>query len=518
MVDDETQQTGETAPVEDEAAAKAAAAAAAEFAETIGLFHDDMARVAFVVSGDVEVAGEAAKGAWTEAWKDIKTPRNPERLRAWLMGLASKEAKWLTDAGTRAREEAARGDAGAIATQAAATSAYRSEELDLANAFAAMDSHDRQIVGLRYAAGLASDDIGRELGMPGSAVQARVARILKVLLEAARGLEVAADSVEAYEHALAQRIRGFANRAVVPLDPEAIAKDAIAKAAAEISTADRIGQRLDELWERVRAASPMQLAIAGGAVVVVFAALLLIRGGGAPPIPTPFPTDATRQCEPQELELRVTAWTPEGADRVATVEMRNIGGAACLVDNLPEPWLVEAPQVPLITGRDLVGTLVRIGPNDVLKASVRVRNYCGADPNAPVTVAFRRATTVIVAAGAEPERPERRPAMRRLRTLAERHLDVALGVLSSEARGPCGRLVVRRLSWRARVVDLPSRTDRALYVPCSGSDGGQCDHRHNQEGRLRPRLRLHHSRRRQGVLLPSELARVLAGLRPPRRR
>ena len=313
------------------------------------------------------------------------------------MGLAAKEAKWLTDAGSRARQEAAGGDPGVITTQAAATSAYRSEELDLANAFAALDSHDRQIIGLRYVPGLSSDDVGRELGMPGSAVQARVARILKVLLQAVRGLEAEGDSVEAYEHALSQRIRAFANRAVVPLDPEAIAKDAIARAAAEVSTADRLAERLNELMERVRAASPLQLGIAGGAVVVVLAVLLLAKGGGGPPIPTAFPTAATRQCEPNELALRVTEWAPAGADRVATVQMRNIGGAACLVDNLPDPWLVESPQMPMLVGSDVVGTLIRIGPADVLKTSVRVRNFCGPDPKPPVTIAFRRGTTVMVA-------------------------------------------------------------------------------------------------------------------------
>ena len=259
MVDDETQRTDEGSEAEAEAVDEhdaAAEAAAAAFAETIGLFHDDMARVAFVVSGDAELAGAAAQGAWPEAWKDIATPRNPERLRAWLMGLAAKEAKWLTDAGARAREDAARGDPGVLATQAATTSAYRSEELDLANAFAALDSHDRQIIGLRYVAGLTSDDIGRELGMPGSAVQARVARILKVLLQAVRGLEAEGDAVEAYERALSQRIRAFANRAVVPLDPEAIAKDAIAQAASEVSTADRLAAGAERaLWsESVRPA------------------------------------------------------------------------------------------------------------------------------------------------------------------------------------------------------------------------------------------------------------------------
>ena len=393
---DETPRTDETAATEEDAAAERDTAA---FAEVVGRFHDDMARVSFVVAGDVELAAEATHGAWPEAWKDLRTPRNAERLRGWLMGLAAKEAKWLADAGSRARAEATMGDAGIVpATSAAATSAYRSDELDLANTFAAMDSHDRQIVALRYVAGLSSDDIGRELGMPGSAVQARVARILKQLLEAVQNLEVAGDSVEAYERALALRIRGFANRAVTPLDPEGIARAAIAQAAAEVSGADRLAEQAELLWERLRTASPRQLAFAGGLVVVVFAVLLLGgRGGGGVPTVTPFPTDATRLCEPEELQLRVLQWAAAGPERTGTVQMTNVGGVACLVDNLPEPWLVEAPQLPMMIGTDFPGTLIRIGPGDVLRTSVHVRNWCGPDPRAPVTLAFRRGSAVLVA-------------------------------------------------------------------------------------------------------------------------
>jgi hypothetical protein len=81
-------------PAEDAAAAAAAAAAheaeVAAFAEVLGRFHDDMARVGFVVSGDVELAGDAARGAWPEAWKDRATPRSQENLRPWLLGLAAR--------------------------------------------------------------------------------------------------------------------------------------------------------------------------------------------------------------------------------------------------------------------------------------------------------------------------------------------------------------------------------------------------------------------------------------------
>ena len=383
-----------------EAAKVAHEADVAAFAKVIGQHHDDMARVAFVVSGDAELAGDAARGAWPDAWKDRATPRSAEGLRPWLLGLAAKEAKWLSDAGARARAEAARGDAGEIATQAASNAAYKSEELDLANAFAAMDSHDRQIVGLRYVGGMSSDEIGRELGMPGSAVQARVARILKQLLEGLRNLAPPGASIEEYEGALAGRIRAFSTRAVGPLDAEALARSAIAQAAADVSAVDRLTERLEELVERLREARPARLAAAGAAVVLVGTFLFLFRGVGTPAV-TPVPTDATRRCEPTEVELQVVKWEESGADRVATVEMHNVGGA-CLVESMFEPWLVQEPQTPLIIGFDHPGTEMRFGPGDTLRTIVRVRNYCGPDPRAPVTVAFRRGASVLLAKAIDP--------------------------------------------------------------------------------------------------------------------
>ena len=80
------------------AAAVQAEAEVAAFAKVISQYHDDMARVSFVVSGDVELAGDAARGAWPEAWKHRATPRSAARIRPWLLALAAKEAKWLSDA------------------------------------------------------------------------------------------------------------------------------------------------------------------------------------------------------------------------------------------------------------------------------------------------------------------------------------------------------------------------------------------------------------------------------------
>ena len=76
----------------------------------------------------------------------------------------------------------------------------------------------------------------------------------------------------------------------------------------------------------------------------------------------------------------------------------------------------------------------------------------------------------------------------------------------------------RTLAAMLRVVDpLLERTVRSA-IPRSGSVGGQCDHRYHQEGRRRSRLRLHRRRGCEGILLPSRRPRLLARLRPPRRR
>ena len=39
------------------------------FARIVAAHHDDMARVAFVVCGDVDLAQEAVQSAWPKAWR-----------------------------------------------------------------------------------------------------------------------------------------------------------------------------------------------------------------------------------------------------------------------------------------------------------------------------------------------------------------------------------------------------------------------------------------------------------------
>ena len=166
------------------AVARAATGDEMAFARIVAAHHDDMARVAFVVCGDVEIAQEAVQVAWQKAWLKLDTIRDTNRLRPWLVSIAANEAKQLARSRHRRwmREVAIDGDQPAGARLAPDPSS-RAGELDLANALADLNPDDRTLIALRYAAGLTSDEIGRAIGMTGGGVRARLARLLNRLRE-----------------------------------------------------------------------------------------------------------------------------------------------------------------------------------------------------------------------------------------------------------------------------------------------------------------------------------------------
>lgn len=364
------------------------------FARIVGGFHEELVRVAFVVTGDADRAPDAATAAWAKAWRGLATMKNPDRFRAWLLAMAATEARKIQQAGARAAQKAGADAAGVVPTAAASAPAYKAEERVLADALAEMDPQDRILVGLRWVARLTSDEIGTELGMRAPAVRARLGRILGRAPGQQQEPETA-EPADDEERALAERLRSLTDRAVVPFEAEAVAKAAI-EAEPEPTMADELAALLAQL----RTVPLFVWAVAGGFLVFVLIAATLAGGpapGGVATV-TPFPTDATRLCEQNELELRITGWAGAPSYRGATVEMRNVGSVACLVDTLPEPWLIDRLRTPLLVGQDLEGPIIRIGPGDVLRTVVSATNYCGNTPQPPVTVAFRQGTTVFVAA------------------------------------------------------------------------------------------------------------------------
>src|SRR5262245_45851546 len=77
------------------AIALAAAGDEAAFARIIRAHHDDMTRVCYIVSGDLDLAEEAVQAAWGIAWRKLGTVRDPSRLRSWLVSVAANEARQI---------------------------------------------------------------------------------------------------------------------------------------------------------------------------------------------------------------------------------------------------------------------------------------------------------------------------------------------------------------------------------------------------------------------------------------
>jgi RNA polymerase sigma-70 factor (ECF subfamily) len=164
--------------------ARAASGDEVAFARIVAAHHDDMARVAFVVCGDVELAQEAVQVAWQKVWTKVGTIRDAGRLRPWLVAIAANEARQLIRSRNRRwlRETPIEDDEPGGARVASDPSS-RAAQLDLANALAGLAPDDRTLIALRYAAGLTSDEIGRAIGMTGGGVPTPLARLLTRLRE-----------------------------------------------------------------------------------------------------------------------------------------------------------------------------------------------------------------------------------------------------------------------------------------------------------------------------------------------
>ncbi len=132
-----------------------------------------MARIAYVVCGDLDIAEEAEQSAWGIAYRRLKDVRDPDRLRPWLMSVAANEARQIARSRRRrtVRELAVADPTRPRATDDAAL-------IDLADALRRLDPKDRAIIGLRFIGGFESAEIGQALGMTASGVRVRLHRLL----------------------------------------------------------------------------------------------------------------------------------------------------------------------------------------------------------------------------------------------------------------------------------------------------------------------------------------------------
>jgi RNA polymerase sigma-70 factor (ECF subfamily) len=148
------------------------------FTALVARYDGSMAKVAYVVSGDPDVARDAVQAAWTIAWRRLGSLREPAQVRAWLLTIAANEARQtvrrrrhiVTDLSIAEEVTDGRGDPGDSI-----------QLIDLERALRRLKPDDRAIIALRYVAGLDSNEIAAQLGGSASGIRSRLSRALEHL-------------------------------------------------------------------------------------------------------------------------------------------------------------------------------------------------------------------------------------------------------------------------------------------------------------------------------------------------
>ncbi|MDH5243550.1 MAG: sigma-70 family RNA polymerase sigma factor [Chloroflexota bacterium] len=148
------------------------------FARIVDAYHGDLVRVAYVVTGDVQSAQDAAQAAWSIAWRKLGSLRDPERVRPWLVSVAANEARQIIR--RQHRQQVAEIKLGPQGDALRDPSADV-DRLDLLDAVRRLKAEDRSLLALRYVAGLDSNEIGTFVGMSPSGVRGHLSRLLRRL-------------------------------------------------------------------------------------------------------------------------------------------------------------------------------------------------------------------------------------------------------------------------------------------------------------------------------------------------
>jgi RNA polymerase sigma factor (sigma-70 family) len=135
--------------------------------------HDgEMVRLAYLVSGDRELARDATQEAWHRLWHSPPRLRDESRLRSWLLSVAANEA----------RQQLRRRQVGRVKEISAHRPTARLDDgstdlrLDLQAALTRLTPDERELIGLRFVLGMSSAEVGAHLGLSAEGARSRLHR------------------------------------------------------------------------------------------------------------------------------------------------------------------------------------------------------------------------------------------------------------------------------------------------------------------------------------------------------
>ena len=146
----------------------------AAFARLVVLDYDEMARVAYVITGGRAFAQDAVQSAWVRAWVNLKSLRDPGRIRTWLLAIAANEARQIAPSHRRiaVTELGTEFEAGPGTDPALGIG-----RIDLLRIPAELSPDDRALLALRYVAGVNAPELGSMTGRSASGTRARLSRL-----------------------------------------------------------------------------------------------------------------------------------------------------------------------------------------------------------------------------------------------------------------------------------------------------------------------------------------------------
>ena len=108
------------------------------------------------------------------------------------------------------------------------------------------------------------------------------------------------------------------------------------------------------------------------------------------PTATASPTKTPiARCDPAFLTAKITLWEGAAGQRIGHVELKNAGKAACRLETLDRPQLIDGGGAVIIDGRSPATTdLVTVAPGAVVQTLVAAGNDCRPAPIPPVSIAF----------------------------------------------------------------------------------------------------------------------------------
>jgi RNA polymerase sigma-70 factor (ECF subfamily) len=145
------------------------------FARLVAVHHADMARVAYVITGDRGLAQDAVQSAWIVAWRKLGSLREATHVRSWLLAISVNEARQIVRRNRRLRVTEIDLDVRAAPRDDPGVGIAR---LDLVRALARLSPDDRALLGLRYVAGVDAVELGALTGRSASGTRTRLSRLI----------------------------------------------------------------------------------------------------------------------------------------------------------------------------------------------------------------------------------------------------------------------------------------------------------------------------------------------------